>query len=365
MPWIRPAHIIYKEKNMRKKIVFVSKFIAIISVMALVFVGCGADSSTVNTSSTRTVIDTAGNEVVIPDVVESYAVVFAGDVDIFAMLDGCEHMSAYSETVLKYELVEKAYPFLKDRVALPRRNVSIESILESGPQVVILRESDYPELAEQLKELNVPVVDMNFEDYESLKKCVTLAADILNTEEARDKAERFNRLLDEEVKESEQFVSSHNLDSGISVLTFRDADDLEAYSPDRMMRCWSDACKLDYALKEAPGNQNVKLTVEQLSEFDPDYIFFTFGGNAEKMMTDERFVSLTAVKNSHVYQEPAVFNAFAINGCETIMQMKWVMSVIWPDEIDYDIVKEVQDFYTEFFDYEMDDATVKNILGIE
>ena len=344
------------------------KIISLTLAIALIVSVMTACSNTNNSSSTdkttRTIIDMQGTEVEIPQVVDNYAAVFAGNFDLFAMLDGCEHMSAFSETVLKYEHVLKAYPELKNKIALPRRNVSTESIIESGAQVVLLRENDYPDLTKELRAIGIPVIDMNFENFEELKKCATLFAEIINTDEIKAKAEKYNKYLDDSVAFTKEFQKKNNLNTDISVLALRDADDLEAYSPDRMMNSWADACGFNYCLKEAPGNQNVKLTPEQMLQFDPDYIIFVFDGNAEKFMNNEKMATLSAVKNNRVYQSPTVFNPFVVSGVEVALQMQWMYAVVYPDKVDYDMVQITKDFYKDFYDYELDDETVKTILGL-
>ena len=350
-------------KNKTKQIL---AFLLVIILFSSVLTACSAEngkSSKANAS--RTVVDMEGNEVKIPNVVDNYAVVFAGDFDIVAMLDGCKHMSAFSETILKYEHVLKAFPELNDKIALPRRNVSTESIIESGAQVVILRENDYPELSKQLRQLGIPVVDMNFENFDDLKKCVSIFAEIMNTAEITAKAEKYIKFLDDEVKFSTEFRQRNGLNDKLSVLAMRDADNLEAYSPDRMMSSWSDACGMDYCLKETPGNQNLKLTTEQLLQYDPDYIVFVFDGNAEKFLAAEKVASLSAVKNNHIYQSPTVFNPFVVNGVEVALQMKWMYSVVYPNLVDYDMVKVTKQFYEEYFDYSIDDDELNKILALD
>lgn len=338
----------------------------IIITLCTIFTACAKNDTIINDSpKIRTVIDMSGNKVNIPDVVDNYALVFAGDFDIAAMLDGCEHMSAFPETVLKYKWVKKAYPQLNERIKLPRRNISVETIVESGAQVVILRENDYPDLAKELNAINIPVVDLNFSNFEELKQCVTIFAEIMNTDEIKAKAEKYNAYLDGEIKYAEDFRKRNNLNDDYTVLTLRDADDLEAYSPDRMMAAWSNACGLTYSLKSAPNNQNIKLTVEQILEYNPDYIIFSFDGNVDKFMANEKVSTLNAVKNNHVYQSATVINSFIVNGVEVALQMKWMYSLIYSDLVDFDLIQITKDFYKEFFELELTDEETIDILGIK
>ncbi len=147
------------------------------------------------TDGYRMVKDLDGNEIMVPSVITNYAVAWSGDFDILAMLDNCEHMSAFPEQSLKFPLLLEVYPNLNNCIRLPKINVSSESILESGAQVVFLRYSDYPELTEQLKNQNIPAINVNFENYDEVIRSVELVADVLNTTEARERQKNIGLML--------------------------------------------------------------------------------------------------------------------------------------------------------------------------
>ena len=326
--------------------------------------GCG--QTAVQTDGTaargRTVVDMQGTEVTVPEVIENYAVAWAGDFDIAAMMDGCEHISAYPDTSLRFEKVMEVYPQLADCIALPKENIAVESILESGAQVVFLRQSDYPDLTRELRAANVPVVDLNFENYEELKHAVELFAEVLNTQEARDKAALYTAYVDDTIAQVQEFVKFHPSDEEITVLNFRDAVDFTAYSKDRLVGSWAELCGITYALDTGNSTSNITLTQEQILEYDPDYIFFTFPGNAEKLLANERLQSLTAVQQGHVYDVPAVINSFAVNGTEAVLQMKWAISLIWEGQTTFDLNVDIRDFYRTFFDLELSEEETARIL---
>lgn len=334
---------------------------------AALLTGCGVSAGTgpagtpEQGTATRTVVDMQGTEVTVPAVIDNYAVAWTGDFDIAAMLDGCEHISAYPDTSLRFEKVMEFYPRLADCISLPKENIAVESLLESNAQVVFLRQSDYPDLTRELRAANVPVIDLNFENYDQLKQAVTLFADVLNTDQAREKAERYNDYLDDTLAQVQDFVQA-NPCGEVSVLNFRDAVDFTAYSPDRLVGSWAGLCGVTYAMDTDGGTSNVTLTQEQVLAYDPDYIFFTFPGNAEKLLANQQLQSLRAVQQGHVYDAPAVFNSFAINGTEAVLQLKWAISLIWEDESPFDLNADVQDFYRTFFDLELSDEEVTRLL---
>ena len=310
---------------------------------------------------TRTVIDLDGNEIVVPAKIDNYAVAWSGDLDILAMLDNCEHISAFPEQSLKFPMLLQFYPQLQNCIPLPKINASSESILESGAQVVFLRYSDYPELTEQLRSQNIPVININFENYEDMIRAVELVADVLNTDIAREKAKRYREYCEKTMDDAQKLAAKIEGEHS-SLIVFRDSVDYTAYSPDRMIGAWTDLCGLNYLINTGESTANVNLTTEQILEFDPDYIFFAFPGNVQGMLADEKLASLKCIKNNHVYETPTVFSPFPINGSEGILQLKWIFSIMWPEETNIDLEKEVCDFYKEFYDIEFTEKQLNEIL---
>ena len=340
---------------------FIVKFIVMCTTMMLMgaLSGCGKESQSKDTD-TRIVVDLEGNEIEVPSQITNYAVAWSGDLDILAMLDNCEHISAFPQQSLKFPMLLEFYPQLENCIQLPKINVSSESILESGAQVVFLRYSDYPELTEQLKQQNVPAININFENYEDMIKSVELVADVLNTDEARNEAKQYREYVEKTMEEAVEMASTFDCKDA-SLIVFRDAVDYTAYSPDRMIGAWTDLCGINYLIDTGESTANVNLTVEQILEYDPDYIFFAFPGNIEKFYENEKLASLKCVKEGNVYETPTVFSPFPINGAEGVLQLKWIFTIMSSDYT-IDIEKEVRDFYREFYDIEFTDAQLKEIL---
>ena len=336
-------------------------YLIVCIVMMSIMTGCGSTKDNVSQNEYRTVTDLDGNEIQVPSEITNYAVAWSGDLDILAMLDNLEHISAFPEQSLKFPMLLQFYPQLNECIRLPKINVSSESILESGAQVVFLRYSDYPELTEQLKSQNIPVVNINFENYEDMIRSVELVADILNTSEAREEAKRYRKYVEETMAQATNLASEFSGNEA-TLIVFRDSVDYTAYSPDRMIEAWASLCGMNYLIDTGDSTANVNLTTEQILEYDPDYIFFAFPGNVAGMLEDEKLQSLTAVQNNHVYETPTVFSPFPINGSEGVLQLKWIFSIMWPEETSIDLEKEVCDFYKEFFDIEFTEEQLNEIL---
>ena len=316
-------------------------------------------------SDTRTVVGLDGQTVTIPQKINKYAVVWTSVMDIAAMLDGYEHISAYSDLSLKYEMVNEYYSdVLSKATPLPKENISVESIVASGAQVVFIKKSDYKELVSQLEKVSIPVVDMTFENYDELKEAVNLFAEVLGTPEAKQKASLYSDYVDTVLQETSDALTNNDYHQQTAIV-FRDAVDYTAYGKARMTGFWIDKCNLKYAVEQDDNTKNINLTKEQLLEYDPDYIFFVFEGNTEVIMNDSNFKSLKAVKNNHVYDIPIGLESFGVKGAECVLQLYWVSSIINSNTVDENTLTNIKGFYNTFYGIELSDDEIYNILDIK
>ena len=81
-------------------------------------------------------------------------------------------------------------------------------------------------------------------------------------------------------------------------------------------------------------------------------------------MNHEHWRPLKAVKNNRVLALPIGISRWGHpNSLETPLVVLWTAKLAYPELFeDWDIVKATQDFYKEFFDWELDEATVDKML---
>jgi iron complex transport system substrate-binding protein len=114
-----------------------------------------------------------------------------------------------------------------------------------------------------------------------------------------------------------------------------------------------------------------EVTMEQLLQWDPDFIIIDHAGSsgnasAEEVIgglsTDARLKDITAVKNGQVKISPTgVF--FWDSGQQKILQLMWMAKTFHPDKFaDLDMKAELKDFYSRFFDYQLTDEQAEKIL---
>lgn len=342
------------------------KFYALLLCTALLLslMGCGAASpEQTNTDTSHVVTDMSGNQINVPDKIDRYVILWAGLSDIVAMFDGVEHMVGYPATTKSYPFYFDVYPQVSDIVSFPKENISFESVLETNPQVVFMKESDDENLAQQLRDAGVAVLDCEFNNYSQLKQVVQIVADVFGTDEAQETAESFCNYVDDAISYVTAISETIPENEKDTVLVIRDTSSYSAYGLTRYTGQWVEMCGGVYAMVNEDPYANVQLTAEQLIEYDPDHIFFVMPSEANLFMQDPQWSSLAAVKNNQVYSNPCGMNPWSNCGAESVLQFKWALSVMYPNLADYDARDEIRDFYETYYGYTLTEEEIDHIIN--
>lgn len=108
------------------------------------------------------------------------------------------------------------------------------------------------------------------------------------------------------------------------------------------------------------------VSMEQLQKWDPDYIFFYTDDGYKISKTDKTWSELTAVKNGNCYLIPSSPVDFCVlPSVNRLIGMEWLASVMYPDDIDFDIKDEVVKYYKLFYNCELTDEMYNDLMGIE
>lgn len=86
--------------------------------------------------------------------------------------------------------------------------------------------------------------------------------------------------------------------------------------------------------------------------WDPDVIFLLSSNKQllDEFMADASFQELTAEKNNRVYAMPAGLGFWGTPTPDNELMVQWMASMLHPEDYkDVDMVKIVQDFYTQFY----------------
>lgn len=107
------------------------------------------------------------------------------------------------------------------------------------------------------------------------------------------------------------------------------------------------------------------VSMEQLLVWDPDVIMFAQGSIYDTAADDPTWAALSAIRNGKYYEIPAQpYNWLGRPpGPNRMLGIRWLGNLIYPELFDYDIEREVRDFFSLFYRYELSDEELRELLG--
>lgn len=341
------------------------RIISIMLIACLVFsmAACGQGNELKNSNNVRTYTDMSGREVSIQGEIKAYAISWVGCADIFAMLDNCKGMVAYPKTSTSYSRFVKEYVDESNMIMLPKEDISAEEVMNSGAEVVFARIKDIEGIVDQLEKAGIVVVDVEFKDYKEMLKSVQLCADILGTEETKNKANSFVKYGNETLSAIETLVQENKSNVSATALVIRDTKDYRAYGPGRYAGKWIEMCGFTCPLETDDPEAYVNLTAEEIAQYDANYIFFALPGEAQNMSSDSKWAGLKAYDNGRIYNCPECFNTWCNQGSESLLQLYWACEILYPEKISYKMEDIVYNFYKNFYSLELSEEEIASMLN--
>jgi iron complex transport system substrate-binding protein len=308
-------------------------------------------------ASTRSIVDMAGVTVTIPGQVHSAVAIYPMALQIIFAINGQKKLAgaafASSET---YNLMKQMDPSIADVTDLGHpNNVSIEPILALDPDVLF--NSTTSGMNESLTQLGIPVVQIYVETPELIIQGTELIGTILDRKaEASDFGKYYQSKLD------------------------MIAGQLSSVSEEKKVRVygagfgklktaagnWFQNCVIENAggisfSRSLPSGGWQTVILEDLLAWNPDVIICGF--DPEEIRNDRNWQSMPAVKNNRIYRMPEFLMAWNLPIPESILATTWTTSKLYPGIVDIDMVCEVKDFYSHFYQYEVSQQEIAEILG--
>ncbi len=114
---------------------------------------------------------------------------------------------------------------------------------------------------------------------------------------------------------------------------------------------------------QTSGFANVSM--EQVLTWQPEVIISTATGDKAEIYGAEEWADIEAVETGEIYAAPQAPFSWVDKptGVNRVIGVKWTNSVLYPDQVDYDIAEAVTEFYDLFYHYELTDDEVQEILN--
>lgn len=331
-----------------------------------------------NAKETKTIVDASGNEVEVPVPPEAivmgnaalpsmvYAIQGHGE-NIMAIVPNA--YSGYQETVLKDMAPEMADV---NTEVITNEDMNLEAIAALGPDLILQRElSD--EQSEQLESLGIPAAEVtNAKDIEGVKELIALLGDILSCEQRADKFIDWYEETEQYFEDKQEEVAALSDEDKPKVLHIMYAEELSLY-----------ADGVNPYITELEGGKNIVLTgssaetgqatIEEILAYDPDIVFLSNFDDVtpedlyNNELAGQDWSDVSAVKNRQVYKVPyGLYRWAPPNAIEKPLYMLWTASIVRPEIFsDYDIREELTDFFREFFNYELSQEQISQILHLD
>ena len=342
-------------------------------MLSVSLTGCGGGNAPAGSSSpeaagdgsgTRVITDMSGAQVEIPDEVDTYVESWFAHNAVDVMLDDargmlvtCADPAAYQWMYLVCENMSKTvYAEFAD-------GMNLEEIIAQDPDVVFGSNEDFRAMFENV---GIPYVNVMFSNLEEMKKSITLTAEVLG-DDSPAIARKYISYLDQQVGHIEKIASGISAEERVTVLHGDALMNLTVDGGETIIDEWiRDVGAVNVAADEVKGNKQT-VTMEQILNWNPDYIIT--GKNrqeVDEILSDSSWSGIRAVQEGNVVVNPKGVFTWDRYGVELALQLQWAAQLIYPDQFrELNIVKTTQDFYKEFFDYNLSEDEVALILARE
>lgn len=320
-----------------------------------------------NGDGTKVIKDVDGQEVTVPVTPERVANLWHANNQVILTLGGAPKLSATTHYVTTIPWFRQVYPDIT-KVPAPiaaNNDLNMEALLATKPDVVLVSSEKQ---AEAVRQAGLTAVRVGFSDMNGLMQTVNLTAEVLGTQGAYERAQKYNAYMQKNLKLIEERLKDLPNSERPKVMHIGSGTKVQNVSGSGIV--------IDEWIKIA-GGQNVAadqkgmkdVSMEQITAYAPEVIII--GGDAsakgvQTIQSDAAWKDVPAVKNNKVIRNPyGTFN-WDRYSTEEALQVLWAAKTLHPQKFtDIDMVKETQEFYSTFFGYSLNADDAQRILAGE
>lgn len=308
-----------------------------------------------------TIIDQTGASVTIPANVQRVVCIDPDVTLVVYELNGQDKLAGMALGRMENQvmpILEAVYP-LSSQIPLvgASSEANMEQILSLDPDVILA--TSFPELAEMSESMKVPAVCVAQESADEMKESYRLVGEVIGREEEADAIINYFNVKEDYIIERTDKIADTNKKrvyiTAVDPVSTMGGDMFQEY------------------LIETAGGENVasdlsgfgaQVSMEQILQWNPDVILVVSycQSSARDIMVDAQWQSLPAVKEGKVFDYPTFMGPWDAPGSKSIIGMIWLASKLYPDEMSFDIVKEIKEFYSKVYRYDISDTEIDQIL---
>jgi len=321
----------------------------------------------------KTVTDLTGKKVTIKDNPSRIAIVPIPWASLTYLVDGDSSkiigMNPSSKEAYDISILKELAPNMKKvNTAFVDSdfNINYEELALLKPDIVIVWDFQNDAI-EKLAKLKIPAVAIKYGTLENVQEGIKLLGDILNRQEKAQKLINYhkdtNKYLASKTKKLENIKRKKIL--------YLINPQLTVSSGNSVTNIMIDMAGGENVAKDiTTGGSWSKVTMEQIIKWNPDIIILS---NFDKILPEDIYNNkfegqdwskINAVKNKKVFKAPIGIYRWDAPSAETPLMIKWMAKLINPELFnDYNMRKDIKDFYLEFFNYKLSDEQLNFILN--
>lgn len=347
------------------------------SMMAMIILTLGVTAcSSASTSNknevktTRTVTDTTGKQVTIPENINKIAVAPIPWSSIVYAVDGtgdkiigmnASAKKSYEKSMLKLlaPQMEKASTKFIDN----NFTVNIEEALKVKPDLFIQWDSQ-EKSNKQLTEAGISTIALKYGTLEDLDNGIKLIGQVLKKEDRANKLIGYHK---ENLKYFESKQSELKNKEKPKVLYLRD-EQLKVAGNKSYNNFMIDKTGGINVAKDVSGEWS-NVSMEQVMKWNPEIIYVSNFSDIQpedlinNKIKGQDWSKIDAVKNKKVYKTPIGIYRWDAPCAETHLMIKWMGVIQQPTVFnDYKMEDELKKFYKEFLNHDLSKEEIKNIL---
>ncbi len=330
------------------------KLIAFLLALAVCFslTACGGSSL----AGDRTIVDSEGREVAVPETVESIVCVGVGALRYTCYMECADLVVGVEDYEVK-EGMSRLYNYVnfdkfKDLPVTGTNGVpNTEEIIAVNPQVIVLSAYAGVDADDLQSKTGIPVVvvpgsDNTLDDkaYETIR----IMGELYGKQDRAEALTKYLKDLEKDLKDRTAAISDADKPTvyvgGVSYKGHHGFEGTEAgYGPLALIGANN--------LADTTGQTGAfNIDLEQVLTWDPDVIFLDFNGmaliNADYAENSDFYNSLSAVQNGKVYSQIS-FRSSASNLETALADAYYAATVLYPEQFaDVDIEEKVGEIFT-------------------
>ena len=309
----------------------------------------------------RTVNDMAGRKVALPAKIGR--VVTLGSLPVinsfvYSMGEGrtiVNGLADFARAHWKYQTVFAPNIAGQPTMQQPNREPNVEAIMLARPDVVLTM---HRESVEPLESRGLAVIFLAWQQPEDVKACMTVLGEVFGKP---DRAVRYQRYFDETLARVSAALKPVAAAARPRVLYFQPST---LTQPRLIAEWWIPAAGGISVTDDGRAAESRTFSLEQLVAWDPDILIVTEPKDVALVNADRIFRQLKAVKSSKVHVVPVGAHTWSNRTAEQPLTVLWAAETFHPGRVaGMNLAAATKAFYRTFFDHDLGDAAVTEILS--